>query len=991
MSKPFTPKTLRFAGCIVAVLVVAAAAMIAVGGEGSHGKLARASDQAAVAARAATPAQSPLAKAEQQNRVRAAMGALPLAFEANQGQSDPRVKYMARGNGYTLFLTGDEAVFAVQSSLGSPSTAASGKFGRSKFDAMRGHVAARGEEKSAAIHMKLVGGKSNAEMVAGSELAGRINYYIGNNPAKWQQGVKQYSAVTYRGVYPGVNLAYHGQRPQLEFDFIVSPGASAAPIDLGFKGASGIATDADGNLVLKSAAGNVLLHKPVAYQEKDGQRQAVDVSFRRDGADQVGFAVGAYDHSRELVIDPTLSYGTYLGGNNEDEVFAIAFDSTNGIYVTGETKSTSGFPGGNAPTNYGFYAFVTKLNSSGTLTYTTIFGGAKTSSSVNNDSGLAVAADSSGNAYITGITSSTNLPIVGPAAQPTSGGGGTCTNLKNSSTPCTDAYAAKLNGTGGVAWSTYIGGTNDDDGYAIALDSLGDVWVAGDTFSSSFYPNNHATLVLYSNFNSGVVLNPPADDGFVAELNPTGTAFLYSTYLGGKFSDQINGIAIDAHNNVFVAGETASTNFPTMNPYQSGCGSDGLCNAHSGTVYYDGFVTEITAGGGSLTYSTYIGGSSDDYAFAIALDSSGDAYITGETSNDDTYTTPAVPYPTTSGAFSTTYNSSASNNAFVTEFDPAGSKLVYSTFLGGSTQDLGGGIAVDTFDDAYVTGMTASSNFPTTSNATQTTLKGTTDAFVTQVLAGGANLGFSTYLGGTGSENATGSGAVGTIVLDSSNNMWVGGSTNSTDFPATGNAIEGSFGGGAYDGFIAEISNNTSPTFNVSATTPSSVSPGSSATSTVTLTALFGYSQSVTLGCSVTGSGSPLPACSASSAFSTNPVTPTASGASSTLTITTTGSSAALSRKSNIFYAMWLPIVGLSLVGMSFSGKDSRKKKLLGFLMLGIVMAMLFFLPACGGSSNSGGGGGCSGCTPAGSYTVTITGTDANNLTQSTSVTLTVN
>jgi hypothetical protein len=1028
VSKPFTQKTVKSAGWsvagsigawligagfIVTCLAVAAIAMLSFGNAGSHSFAAKVSSPIVssvnqAASPATKPVLSPAVNQQQSSRVRASLGALPLAFEANEGQSDPQVKYMARGNGYTLFLTGSDAVFAVHSRV--PATSSTpGKFrthAEPALDRNMDRSMARRAEKTAAIRMQFVDGNANAQIASGSELPGRINYYIGNDRSKWHEGVKQYAAVDYRNVYPGVDLRYHGEQRQLEFDFIVSPAANAAPIDLGFNGTSKITTDAEGNLILSSAAGDVTLHKPVAYQEKNGQRQLVDAAFRTNGRNKVSFALGPYDHSRELVIDPSLSYATYLGGASEDEVFGITHDSSNNIYVTGESDSTSGFPGGNAPTSFGFYAFVTKLSSTGTLDYTTFVGGtSKSSSNPTNDSGLGIAVDSAGAAYVTGITQSTSFPTSSNAPQPHKGdSGGSCANQKNvQGAICTDAFAFKLSASGSLTggWSTFIGGINDDDGYAIALDNDGNVWVAGDTFSSTFDPNTTATSVLYSDFNNGGTVTPPYDDGFVVEISSAGTApFMFSTYLGGSRGDQANGIAIDGSNNVYVAGETDSSDFPTHNPYQSGCGSDGQCNANSGSYYYDGFVTKITAGGGSLTYSTYIGGSSDDYAFAIALDSSGDAYITGETTQDDTTTTPAVPYPTTSGAFSTTYNSAATANAFVTEFNPSGSALVYSTFLGGSVQDFGGGIAVDQYDDAYVTGMTGSANFPITSGAVQTQLNGNgqtgqTDAFVTQVLSGGASLGFSTYLGGSGSENANASGSVGVITLDSSNNMWVGGSTNSatanstTNFPVTSNALEGTYGGNPYDGFVAEISTATSPRFNIAATTPSAVTPGSSGSSTVTLTSLFGYSQSVTLSCSVTGSGSPPPACSASS-FSPDQVTPTSSGANSTLTITTTGSSAALYRKSNFVYAMWLPIVGISLIGMRLTSKDSRKRKLLSFLLLGVVMAMLFFLPACGGGSSSGGGGGGGG-TPAGSYTVTVTGTDANNLTASTTITLTVN
>jgi hypothetical protein len=981
VSKPSAAKKFMPAVWILAVSLVVVAALGA-------GTLSHRTSATAKAVAAKSPAATPTT--DQNSRVRASLGALPLAFEANQGQTDPQVKYMARGNGYTVFLTANDTVFALHSSSPTAASIIAGKHALGSAHREKALREKAATEKSAAIRMHLVGGNPQAQIAAANQLPGHTNYFVGNDSSKWQTGVKQYAAVSYRDVYPGVNMAFHGQQRQLEFDFVVAPNASPAPINLGFSGARQLATDASGNLVLASAAGDVVLHKPVAYQDKNGQRELVSVAYQVKGNSEVALALGSYDHSRELVIDPALSYATYLGGATEDEVFGIAVDPSNNIYVTGESNSTSGFPGGNATSGQGFDVFVTKLTSAGALSYTTFVGGSS------NDSGLGIAVDSSHSAYVTGITESTNFPTSAGGPQPTKGdSGGNCTNAKTASQPCSDAFALKLDSSGARAWSTYIGGQNTDDGYAIAVDGLGNVWVAGDTFSSIFNPNITATTVLTATFNNGGSLNPPADDGFVVEISAAGTApFLFSTYLGGSDGDQINGIAIDSTNNVYVAGETQSQDFPaTKGAYQLTCGSDGKCNANAGSLFYDAFVAKLAPGGANLTYATFIGGSSDDYAFAIAVDGSGNAYITGETTKDDTTTTPAVPYPSTSGAFSTSYNASATGNAFVTELNAAGSKLVYSTFLGGSTQDLAGGIAVDNFSNAYVSGSTLSTDFPTTSNAFQTKLNGTgtagsSDAFVTQVSAGGASLGFSTYLGGSGNENANASGSVGAIALDSSNNIWVGGSTNSsTDFPATSGAAEATYGGNPYDGFVAEISTATAPDFNIAATalSPTSVTPGSSATSTVTVTPLNAYAGTVNLTCGVTGGGSPAPQCSLS---------PT-SGNSSTLTVTTTGTAAAMNRAPNFLYAMWLPIVGLSLVGMRFSTANSRRKKLLGFVLLGVIMAALFFLPACGGSSNKGGGGSCTGCTPSGSYTVTVTGTDSVDATLTHSVspalTLTVN
>ena len=429
---------------------------------------------------------------------------------------------------------------------------------------------------------------------------------------------------------------------------------------------------------------------------------------------------------------------------------------------------------------------------------------------------------------------------------------------------------------------------------------------------------------------------------------------------------------------------------------QSKCGTDGTCNTGTSGPQDDAFVAAIAANLSSYKYLTSYGGSSADDAFAIAADASGrcirNRYHGFVRFSDRGNTVPG--------------RAGGNPNAFAVELNPTGSAASYGTYLGGNGTDYGYGIALDNIGDIYITGQTSSSSTFPLQNATQGTFGGSTDAFVT-VLDPSPNVAlFSTYLGGGGDEDQLS----GAIALDSLQNIYVTGDTDSGNgstavFP-TKSALDGTYGGGTCigstganvpcpDAFIAAYGPATGPNFSLAATTPATVAPGSSGTSTVTLTSLFGYTSAVNLGCSVSGTGSPLPACSASS-FSSGSVTPTSTGATSTLTITTTGASAAIVHPSKFFYAMWLPIAGMSLIGVGFGSAGSRRKKLLGFLMVAIVMAALLLMPACGGSSSNnggGGGGGCTGCTPAGSYTVTITGTgtDAGATTHSTTVTLTVN
>jgi hypothetical protein len=890
-------------------MVVAIMAAVAVVGAGRLAPRNGVTVRPIMAAALPSSAQAPALSAEQRGRVHASLDALPLAFEANQGQTDPQVKYMARGNGYTVFLTGSDTVFALHSSQANSSSAA----------ARRGNVASRGatheEDITAAISMKLVGGNRQPEISAASELPGHSNYFVGSDPSKWQQGVKQYAAVSYRDVYPGVNMAFHGQQRQLEFDFIVAPGANAAPISMGVTGAKRIATDGSGNLVLSSAAGNVLLHKPFAYQEKNGTREPVDARFMVEANNQVGFALGNYDRRRELVIDPSVGWSTYLGGTAEDDGYAIAVDSNGNAIVTGQTHSTN-FPivsGGHSGTNSGLFdVFVTKISADGTtVIYSTYVGGS------GNDSGNAIALDASGDAFVAGATSSTDFPHTG----------GYQTSLKGT----LNAFVFELSSNGStLTYSTYLGGSASDSAGGIAVDASGETYIVGQTTSTDFPTLNPIQSALNGTGN-----------GFVTKLNSAGSALVYSTFLGGGSADIASAVALDPSSNAYVTGSTKNAAFPTTTgAFQTTCGTDGTCNSG----LYDAFVSVIKPDGSGFVYSTFLGGENNDEGFGIAADAAGDAYVTGLTAS-------SAHFPLKS-ALQGTYGGDP-EDAFVSALNPTGSALIYSTYLGGSSNDTGTAIAIDENKNVYVTGQTGSSNFKT-AGATQGANGGGNDAFVSEINSAGS-LVFSTYLGGTSNENSVSSGgnvgALGGIAVDNVGaNIYVTGNTASSDFPVTG-AIQGTYKG-AFDAFVTKY---TQSTFGITATTPAAVTGGTAATSTVTLTSYNGYSKSVTLTCTVTGTESPLPTCGAG-AFSPGTVTPTSGGATSTLTITTSASAQAAHRAGRL-PAIWLPLAGLSLFGMCFVSAASRRRRVAGILLLGLAVSALVFLPACSSSSSSGGGG----------------------------------
>ncbi len=705
-------------------------------------------------------------------RVSATYNSLPLYFEANRGQTDPQVKFVSRGRGYTLFLTRRGQAVLV---LRKPTP---------KRDPLQvaalpsAAVAPQSEPASppAVLRMTLVGRNAKPRVEGLDELSGKANYFIGNNAKKWRTNVPMYAKVRYREVYPGVDLVYYGNQRQLEHDFIVAPGADAHSITLNFVGAEKLSLDAQGYLFLGVREGEVRFEKPRMYQEVDGVRREVSGGYVLKGTHQVGFQVAAYDAGRPLVIDPVLFYSTYLGGSGQDRGSGIAVDSAGNAYVTGQTDSI------NFPTTAGAFrttfqgsgsfpflccdAYVAKLNPTGSgLVYSTYLGGS------GPDSGFGIAVDSAGNAFVAGDTESTDFPTTPGAFQTTFGGSGSWAGAIFG-----DGFVTKLNSTGsGLIYSTYLGGNGADEAHGIAIDPGGNAYIVGLTRSTNF-----PTFAAYQSTLTGYV------SGFVTKLNASGSGLVYSTYFNGN-SSTTKGIAADATGNAYVAGSSECSGVLPVTPgaYQTTCGGGAD----------DTFVAKFNPIGG-LVYSTYLGGNGSDEPGGITVDSASNAYVTGRTSSTN--------FPTTPGAFQTGFG--GASDAFVTKLNPLGSGLVYSTYLGSTGGDYGEAIAVDTVGNAYVTGSTNSTSFPTV-NPVQPVIGGGSDAFVTKVNLLGTGLVYSTYLGGSGDDGGSG------IALDSlpNPNAYLTGVTNSTNFPTTAGALQTTFGGGSSDAFVTKIANITLP------------------------------------------------------------------------------------------------------------------------------------------------------------------------------------
>jgi hypothetical protein len=663
-------------------------------------------------------------------------GNVPLSFEENRGQTDSQVKYLARGKGYTLFLTPTREVLALRRVVPS----------KSESQTTPDAKTPRNYSQSV-LEFDLVGANEQAQVSGANRFQGISNYYIGNDPTKWHTGIPNYGKVIYRNAYPGIDLAYYGNPGQLESDFILAPGADPSQIRMRVDGAKDLQIAAAGDLMLSLESGSVKLQRPVAYQIIHGVRREIRGGYQLLAANEVGITLAPYDRSQKVIIDPTLSFSTYLGGTGVDQANGVGVDSTGEAYVTGFTSSVN-FPtqspaqgtlGGTTAQN----AFVTKFAASGTsLVYSTYLGGNS------SDDGMGIAVDSAGSAYVTGLASSSNFPLHLPISNQDSFVGSAC------------AFVSAFSSTGALTFSTYLCGGTDDVGGAIAVDSSKNIYITGSTSSATFPTVNPIQTSIAGPENTFV--------SKLAAVSASGSSLLFSTYFGGNGLDYAFGLALDGSTppNIYIVGQTRSTVFPTKNALQ------GKNNSAIGG--YNAFVAELSvpnAGpvGPTEVYGTFLGGSANDEATGIAADSAGNAYVAGTTTSPDFPVKSTLQAPAGNGT----------DNIFLSKIAAGGGTLDFSTFFGGSNGAHASAIALDTTGDIYITGQTFDSDFPTRIPL-QATLNASQAAFVTEFKGDGSDYIFSTYLGGSSSDSLDeGYG----IALDSNANIYVAGLTGSLDFP----------------------------------------------------------------------------------------------------------------------------------------------------------------------------------------------------------------
>jgi hypothetical protein len=728
----------------------------------------------------------------------------PLAFEANVGQTDKRVKFLARGQGYSLFLTDRDAVFVIRDQPANPKRS------------IASHEPSPSHAEESSFRMSFVGANPAPQVSGTDKLDAQSNYLIGNDPEQWHIHVSNYGKVLYTDLYPGISALYYGNDRKLEYDFKVQPGAALDRIALALDGAADLHLDKSGDVAFHCGTREVGIQKPTIYQISDaGARLEVSGSWVLKNGHTLGFSVPKYDHSRELVIDPSFNFGqismplfTYVpsnSGSGYTQGNGIAMGPGNSVYIAGYTDlatfpETSGKLQTSNPSEGSQYAgFVSMFNSFGELQWSTFLGGESDvqSSSLPASYVYAIAVNSSGNPYVTGQTFAHGSFPTSPS-QTGCGSPVTATN-------CSDVFVTELSSNGAsLVYSNFIDGSA---GWVITLDTAGNAYVGGQTDGAGTL-----TGVVQTTFGGGEC------DAFVAKVSVGGSESWW-TYLGGSGDDVVYGIALDSKENVYVTGDTTSANYPTANAFQASSGSGG--------TNYTAFVTELNNAGTKFAFSTYLGGSGVDYGQAIAVDSLGGILVAGQTTSAN--------FPILKALQPTFPTSPQAGIAFLTKFAPGGASLDYSTYLGGSQGSDAWAITTDSNDDVYVGGVMqtpATTPVPANpngfltiapidsnllnlgSNAIQPQCGDYPDVtcnngFVTEIGPTGNQFLYFTYIGGNGQTGVLG------MALDTSAGcseageaplgapcIYATGYTSSSD---AGSSDGSTLGSASYDAFVAQI------------------------------------------------------------------------------------------------------------------------------------------------------------------------------------------
>lgn len=676
---------------------------------------------------------------------------LPLSFVPNVGQADPAARFTLSAGPMAVALTRAGPRFLLGST--------------------------EGRVPPAEVRLSFPGANPSPALEPFAQLPGRINLLRGADPAAWRRDIPTYAEVRYRELYPGIDLAYRGEGGTLKSEFLVAPGADPAAIRMRYQGAAAVALQPDGSLRIDSAHGALREAPPLLYQRIDGRRRLVAGRYRLLGDGLVGFQVGPYDQSHPLVIDPIVTYGTFLGGGGTDRASGIAIDPAGNIYIGGRTLSADFNTRSPIDGSYGGGingdAFIAKFDPTGaTLIYATYIGGSE------SDIGTRVAADSAGNAYLTGNTFSDDFPTK-DAYQPQKG-----VNA--------DAFVVKLSPDGSAfIYATFLGGNSNDRGADIAVDNAGNAYLTGSTSSTDF-PTRNA-------YQSGpnFPIRGSSSDAFVSKFTPSG-GLSYSTYLGGSSFENIDlytgSIAVDSQGRAVVAGLTTSDDFPTKNAVQETYGG-----GTTPSIGGDMFIAKLTSAGSSLVFSTYLGGSGDDAARALlhlALDPSGNVYVTGSTNSTD--------FPV-ANALQPQYGGGLSD-AFVASYTADGAQLRYATYLGGAGLDDGSGIIVAADGTAYTTGLTVGQPFPITTRLGGQCVTGVFQSYLAGITPDGAGLRFATLVGGCLGNTTTYD-----LAIDGQGRLYLTGDTNAEDLSVRGGPQLESRGG--LDAFILRVVPETTAIF----------------------------------------------------------------------------------------------------------------------------------------------------------------------------------